>query len=232
MSDGAWRALVARTADGQGDPGRTFHLDLGAQPTEVRHARTFLRSRLSGYPQLPLDLVLLLASELVTNAMLHGRSRIALDTCVFAGAIPAQGAAPPGSRADRAGRRHRRVAERAPPAAAFTLPGRRARAADRPRTGRRVGLASAGGRPRQDRLVSGADRVGEKARAPQAQTCPKRGGRDGLARGLQGGPAPSGELRGTPAASRSAIASITSWRATVRSSSHQLPVVMSVPATA
>jgi anti-sigma regulatory factor (Ser/Thr protein kinase) len=95
MSDGAWRALIAQTADGQGEPGRTFHLDLGAQPTEVRHARTFLRARLAPYPQLPLDMVLLLASELITNAMLHGRSRIALDFCVFGRTVPAQGAALP-----------------------------------------------------------------------------------------------------------------------------------------
>jgi len=97
MSDGAWRALIAQTADGRGEPGRTFHLDLSAQPTEVRHARTFLRARLARYPQLPLDVVLLLASELVTNAMLHGRSRILLDVCVFPGAVPAQGGARPGA---------------------------------------------------------------------------------------------------------------------------------------
>lgn len=92
MSSAAWQSLVAQTADGQGLVGPTFHLDLAAQPTEVRHARTFLRAQLAGYPHLPIDLILLLTSELVTNAMLHGRSRIGLDVSIHPGAIPAQGA--------------------------------------------------------------------------------------------------------------------------------------------
>ena len=92
MSNAAWRSLVAQTADRQGTAGPMFHLDLSADPTEVRHARTFLRTQLSSYPQLPLDLILLLASELVTNAMLHGRSSIGLDVSVHPGVIPAWGA--------------------------------------------------------------------------------------------------------------------------------------------
>ena len=95
MSSAAWQSLVAQTADRQGAAGTAFHLDLAAQPTEVRHARAFLRARLSDYPQLPLDLVLLLASELVTNALLHGRSRIGLDVSIHPGVIPAQGSTPP-----------------------------------------------------------------------------------------------------------------------------------------
>lgn len=87
----AWLSLMAQTADGQGIAGPTFHLDLAAQPTEVRHARTFLRAKLAGYPQLPTDLILLLTSELVTNAMLHGRSSIGLDVSIHPGVIPAQG---------------------------------------------------------------------------------------------------------------------------------------------
>jgi hypothetical protein len=93
MSDAVWQSLVALSADRQGAAGPTFHLDLSAKPIEVRHARTFLRTQLSSYPELPLDLILLLASELVTNAMLHGRSRIGLDVCVYPGMIPAQGTA-------------------------------------------------------------------------------------------------------------------------------------------
>lgn len=60
----------------------------------MRHARTFLRTQLAGYPQLPLDLILLLASELVTNAMLHGRSSIGLDVSVHPDVISAQGPGP------------------------------------------------------------------------------------------------------------------------------------------
>jgi anti-sigma regulatory factor (Ser/Thr protein kinase) len=96
MSTAAWRSLVAQTADRQGGAGRAFHLDLTAQPTEVRHVRTFLRTELAGYPGMPLDLILLLATELVTNAMLHGRSGIGLDVSLHPEAIP-----PPGQ--DRAG---------------------------------------------------------------------------------------------------------------------------------
>ena len=99
MSNAAWQSLVAQTADRPGVACPMFHLDLDAQPTEVRHARTFLRAQLSGYPQLPLDLILLLASELVTNAMLHGRTSIGLDVSVHPGVIPAQGPGQPGAAA-------------------------------------------------------------------------------------------------------------------------------------
>jgi anti-sigma regulatory factor (Ser/Thr protein kinase) len=94
MSAAAWRALLARTVDVQGAASPTFHLDLSAQPTEVGHARTFLRSRLAGYPQLPLDLILLLTSELVTNAMLHADatpSTIGLDVCIHPGRFEKDG---------------------------------------------------------------------------------------------------------------------------------------------
>lgn len=83
MTEAAWQALVAQTAAGQGADCLTFHLDLSAQPTEVRHARTFLRTELAAHPQLPIDLILLLTSELVTNAMLHGRSNIEVDACII-----------------------------------------------------------------------------------------------------------------------------------------------------
>jgi anti-sigma regulatory factor (Ser/Thr protein kinase) len=52
------------------------HVHLDPVPTSVTLARNFVREALSGLPDETLDTVVLLTSELVTNAILHARTPV------------------------------------------------------------------------------------------------------------------------------------------------------------
>ena len=73
MQRPAWDTLVAETSTRFGRSRSAFTLDLQAQPTEVRRARAFVRTNLPQPASAGLDTVLVLVSELMTNAVLHGR---------------------------------------------------------------------------------------------------------------------------------------------------------------
>jgi anti-sigma regulatory factor (Ser/Thr protein kinase) len=60
----------------------TEHLKLDPVPASVGVARRFVRDLLDGADEDTLDTVLLLASELVTNAILHAHTPVELGVCV------------------------------------------------------------------------------------------------------------------------------------------------------
>jgi anti-sigma regulatory factor (Ser/Thr protein kinase) len=63
----------------------TEHLKLDPVPASVGVARRFVRDLLDGVDEDSLDTVLLLASELVTNAILHAHTPVELGVCVDGG---------------------------------------------------------------------------------------------------------------------------------------------------
>jgi anti-sigma regulatory factor (Ser/Thr protein kinase) len=63
----------------------TEHLKLDPVPASVGIARRFVRDLLAGVDEDSLDTVLLLASELVTNAILHAHTPVELGVCVDGG---------------------------------------------------------------------------------------------------------------------------------------------------
>ena len=63
----------------------TEHLKLDPVPASVGVARRFVRDLLDGVDQDSLDTVLLLSSELVTNAILHAHTPVELGVCVDGG---------------------------------------------------------------------------------------------------------------------------------------------------
>ncbi len=82
----SWEELLDQTVTTQGPSQRVARLSLNAQPDEVRRAREFVRAALAdARPTAEREgVVLLLVSELVTNAVLHGRSRIELEVSLHA----------------------------------------------------------------------------------------------------------------------------------------------------
>ena len=60
----------------------TEHLKLDPVPASVGVARRFVRDLLDGADEDTLDTLLLLASELVTNAILHAHTPVELGVCV------------------------------------------------------------------------------------------------------------------------------------------------------
>ncbi len=67
--------------DGGWDPDRAVAITLGAELGSVRAARRFLRDQCGalGLSETRCDDALLLTSELVTNAVLHGRSEVCVE---------------------------------------------------------------------------------------------------------------------------------------------------------
>ncbi|HTE74167.1 MAG TPA: ATP-binding protein [Actinomycetes bacterium] len=63
----------------------TEHLELDPVPASVGVARRFVRDLLEGVDEDSLDTVLLLVSELVTNAILHAHTPVELGVCVDGG---------------------------------------------------------------------------------------------------------------------------------------------------
>ena len=63
----------------------TEHLKLDPVPASVGVARRFVRDLLDGADEDTLDTLLLLASELVTNAILHAHTPVELGVCVDGG---------------------------------------------------------------------------------------------------------------------------------------------------
>jgi anti-sigma regulatory factor (Ser/Thr protein kinase) len=63
----------------------TEHLKLDPVPASVGVARRFVRDLLAGTDEDVLDTLLLLASELVTNAILHAHTPVELGVCVDGG---------------------------------------------------------------------------------------------------------------------------------------------------
>ena len=63
----------------------TEHLKLDPVPASVGVARRFVRDLLDGADEDTLDTLLLLASELVTNAILHAHTPVELGICVDGG---------------------------------------------------------------------------------------------------------------------------------------------------
>ena len=84
MPPPSWDTVVAETSDRFGRAGAPFTVELQPHPGEVRRARAFIRAN---YPTAAgqLDTVLLLVSELITNAVLHGRSSVRMTMTVYAG---------------------------------------------------------------------------------------------------------------------------------------------------
>jgi anti-sigma regulatory factor (Ser/Thr protein kinase) len=78
----SWQRVLTQTSAEHGPQGLALHLDLEPEPSEVRRARDFVRERLAGYEQAELDVITLLLSELLTNAILYGRSQVAVDISV------------------------------------------------------------------------------------------------------------------------------------------------------
>ncbi len=58
------------------------HLSLDPEPSSVREARSFVREALDGVAEEDRDTAVLLASELVTNAILHARTTVQLVVVV------------------------------------------------------------------------------------------------------------------------------------------------------
>ena len=65
----------------------TEHLKLDPVPASVGVARRFVRDLLAGTDEDVLDTLLLLASELVTNAILHAHTPVELGVCVDGGRV-------------------------------------------------------------------------------------------------------------------------------------------------
>ena len=63
----------------------TEHLKLDPVPPSVGVARRFVRDLLDGVDEETLDTLLLLASELVTNAILHAHTPVEVGVCVDGG---------------------------------------------------------------------------------------------------------------------------------------------------
>ena len=63
----------------------TEHLKLDPVPASVGVARRFVRDLLDGADEDTVDTLLLLASELVTNAILHAHTPVELGVCVDGG---------------------------------------------------------------------------------------------------------------------------------------------------
>jgi anti-sigma regulatory factor (Ser/Thr protein kinase) len=82
MTSSAYHTVLAELADGQGI--ERAAIEVGSTPASVRDARSFVRQQLFGwrFPEAGdfTDGVLLAVSELVTNAVLHGRTRPADDS--------------------------------------------------------------------------------------------------------------------------------------------------------
>lgn len=78
MQGPAWDTLVAETSSRFGRATSTCALELQAQPSEVRRARAFVRANLPATASGQQETVLLLVSEIMTNAVLHGRSSVCL----------------------------------------------------------------------------------------------------------------------------------------------------------
>jgi anti-sigma regulatory factor (Ser/Thr protein kinase) len=78
----SWENILADTASAYGPQGSALHLDVRPLASEVSRAREFVRTGLAGHDRAELDVITLLLSELLTNAVLHGRSRIAVDISV------------------------------------------------------------------------------------------------------------------------------------------------------
>jgi anti-sigma regulatory factor (Ser/Thr protein kinase) len=69
-------------------PGATpAHVDLDPVPSSVGIARSFVRERLAEVDEDPREVALLLASELVTNAILHARTPVQLGVLHDAGHV-------------------------------------------------------------------------------------------------------------------------------------------------
>jgi hypothetical protein len=78
----SWQRVLAETTAIHGPQGLALHLDIEPEPSEVRRARDFVRQQLAGYDKAELDVITLLLSELLTNAILHGGSRASVDISV------------------------------------------------------------------------------------------------------------------------------------------------------
>jgi hypothetical protein len=78
----SWQRVLAETTAIHGPQGLALHLDIEPEPSEVRRARDFVRQQLAGYDKAELDVIILLLSELLTNAILHGGSRASVDISV------------------------------------------------------------------------------------------------------------------------------------------------------
>ncbi|MEU3553312.1 ATP-binding protein [Streptomyces fragilis] len=82
MTSSAYRMVLAELADGQGIERAAIEVE--STPASVRDARSFVRQQLSGwrFPESGdfTEGVVLAVSELVTNAVVHGRTRPADDS--------------------------------------------------------------------------------------------------------------------------------------------------------
>jgi anti-sigma regulatory factor (Ser/Thr protein kinase) len=78
----SWERVLAETTATHGPQGLALHLDVAPEPSEVRRAREFVRAQLAGYQSADLDVIALLLSELLTNAILHGAGRVEVDISV------------------------------------------------------------------------------------------------------------------------------------------------------
>ncbi|MEV7208307.1 MULTISPECIES: ATP-binding protein [Streptomyces] len=82
MTSSAYHTVLTELADGQGI--ERAAIEVKSTPASVRDARSFVRQQLFGwrFPEAGdfTDGVLLAVSELVTNAVLHGRTRSADDS--------------------------------------------------------------------------------------------------------------------------------------------------------
>lgn len=66
---------------------QTFHLHLDPLPRLVGEARSFVREHAPPLPDDTQDALLLLTSELVTNAVLHARTPLTLGITIAAGSV-------------------------------------------------------------------------------------------------------------------------------------------------
>lgn len=82
MTSSAYHTVLAELADGQGI--QRAAIEIESTPASVRDARSFVRQQLSGwrFPESKdfTDGVVLAVSELVTNAVVHGRTRTTDDS--------------------------------------------------------------------------------------------------------------------------------------------------------
>jgi anti-sigma regulatory factor (Ser/Thr protein kinase) len=85
----SWERVLAETIATHGPEDLALHLDIAPEPTEVRRAREFVRAQLAAYDNADLDVIALLLSELLTNAILHGAGSVEVDVSVHLGpAVP------------------------------------------------------------------------------------------------------------------------------------------------
>jgi anti-sigma regulatory factor (Ser/Thr protein kinase) len=78
----SWERVLAHTTATQGPQGHALHLDVGQDASEVGRVRNVVRTKLVSYAQAELDVITLLLSELLTNALLHGGGKAGVDISV------------------------------------------------------------------------------------------------------------------------------------------------------